>query len=311
MRRLIWLFGVFFIIACKESATPKKQIIADNCSQKGDACYVTSSNGLNLRDKPNSKGRILTVLPYGQFVEIEEVSPDEAAIGQFKGHFVRVTYLKKTGWVLDSLLSTSKPISNDYEIASKTIERDLKEIEKLGNDEEKLNGLKVLRKKISDSEHNVGLRFLDYDACMQELNIRHCQGKNEALFAGTEKEFVKAVTKAIGEKDSIFLNKYTSCLVEVGCWFCDVFINTPKENAIASLLSSKKPISFAKVQVDTGKDREQNAANVYIYADPSSTEQSLANFVLKINKLKGKYQIGMLGGDVMRNITRPTCAVGG
>lgn len=311
MRRLIWLFGAFFILACNENRIQTKQVIRDNCSQKGDSCYVTSSNGLNLRDSPDSKGRILTVLPYGQFVEIEEVSPDEAAIGKFKGHFVRVTYLKKTGWVLDSLLSTSKPISNDYEIASKTIERDLKEIEKLGNVEEKLSRLKNLRRKISDSRHNVGLRFLDYDACMQELNIRHCQGKNEELFAGSEKEFVRAVTKAISEKDSLFLTKYTSCLVEVGCWYCDMFINTAKENAIEALLSSKKPISFSKVHVDNGKDREQNPANVYIYADPSNPEQSLAYFVLKIQKQKNKYQIGMLGGDVMRSFTQPTCAVGG
>lgn len=79
----------------------------------GDSLTVFITSGLKLREKPSSKSEVLTTIPIGKKVLIKKQLLREyqhqdsfATIRLIKGHWVKVSFEGKTGYVFDGYLSS-------------------------------------------------------------------------------------------------------------------------------------------------------------------------------------------------------------
>ena len=66
--------------------------------------FVTSENGLNIRDKPDSKGRIIVAMPFGSQVRSIRGSSQKETIGGHAGAWINVSWQGKTGFAFDQYL---------------------------------------------------------------------------------------------------------------------------------------------------------------------------------------------------------------
>jgi len=79
-----------------------------SCQPDYPSAFVNASNGLNLRDQPNSNGSKIFLLPFRSEVKILEQSSDVVTVGGIKGSWTKVKYQDKIGWVFNPYLSDSK-----------------------------------------------------------------------------------------------------------------------------------------------------------------------------------------------------------
>lgn len=72
--------------------------------QSGDTLYVWASSGLRLRSEPN--GSIISTLPFGTAVVMQQHQPDTGAltIEKLRGYWVQINGAGRTGYVFDGLL---------------------------------------------------------------------------------------------------------------------------------------------------------------------------------------------------------------
>jgi uncharacterized protein YgiM (DUF1202 family) len=66
---------------------------------------VISKGGLRLRDTPDQKGEIITVIPEGEKVEMIEVTGEELTIAGTSGKWSRIRWRDKSGWVFGGFLT--------------------------------------------------------------------------------------------------------------------------------------------------------------------------------------------------------------
>jgi len=74
--------------------------------------WVWSSDGVMLREEPNTTSKSLALIPRGEEVEILAAAaapPVAANIGGEAGHWVKATLKGKVGWVFDVFLSSPPP----------------------------------------------------------------------------------------------------------------------------------------------------------------------------------------------------------
>lgn len=99
-------------------------------AKDADTLYVWAQSGLRVRDRPSPDGEILEKLTFGSIVHLLEKvdsnsvpyeviaettmkeweeKPLKKGVFKLKGHWVKVGYGKKTGYVFDQYLSRLKP----------------------------------------------------------------------------------------------------------------------------------------------------------------------------------------------------------
>lgn len=78
--------------------------------------WVNTSSGLNLREAPNLKSRIITMIPYNSKINIlEYYSYNTDIINGIEDYWVKIKYLNKIGWVFAGYLSYDSLLTDsDY-----------------------------------------------------------------------------------------------------------------------------------------------------------------------------------------------------
>ena len=84
----LFIFFAFLYIIC----VPSNQISKDKT-------HVTSHNGLNIRNEPNSKAIIEGVVPYNEIVSIIETNGPNEIISGRAANWIKIEYKGTTGWV--------------------------------------------------------------------------------------------------------------------------------------------------------------------------------------------------------------------
>lgn len=73
--------------------------------------YVAVKTGLNMREKPDAAAKVLDKIPYGTRVSLLEGNGETISLKTegLLGHWRKVSYNNKTGYILDSYLLPSPP----------------------------------------------------------------------------------------------------------------------------------------------------------------------------------------------------------
>lgn len=94
-------------------------ILGSNFAAAGDGPQkktVTTKAGLNVRDKADTSGKKIGMVPFGETVEITETSPDEVTISGKTGHWVKIKWKKTSGWAFDAFLGEAdSPLLEHFE----------------------------------------------------------------------------------------------------------------------------------------------------------------------------------------------------
>lgn len=72
--------------------------------QGGIPFFVTSPDGLNMRDKPGKTGRIIMAIAHGTPVLLQKKDPERHAIQGRSGNWYKVNHLGTAGWVFSGWL---------------------------------------------------------------------------------------------------------------------------------------------------------------------------------------------------------------
>jgi len=75
-----------------------------------------TKSGLNLRDKADSAGKKLGLIPFGEAVDITETQTGEVTVSGKKGHWVKVKWKNLEGWAFDAFLGNeeSSPLLDHF-----------------------------------------------------------------------------------------------------------------------------------------------------------------------------------------------------
>ncbi len=80
----------------------------------GQDFYVLSKNGLNLRESPSDKSKILDVVPYNTKVNILEKNASEKfKVNGFSGTYVKIKYKGVEGYIFSGFLSKLEPVKEE------------------------------------------------------------------------------------------------------------------------------------------------------------------------------------------------------
>ena len=82
-----------------------------------DPQKVIAFSGLKLRTSPNMNGKVITVIPFGESVEIQEKQDSSVTIEWLEGTWAKVDFEGQTGYVLDAFLTHLPLPMNDYELS--------------------------------------------------------------------------------------------------------------------------------------------------------------------------------------------------
>lgn len=109
------LFLLALASACKERAKTKYDEFPGKPSTAGettgpaaatsDKFSVAVKDGLNLRDKPATTGKLIVTIPYRTEVSVLKYEGDEVTIQGRKGRWAQIQYQNKTGYAFSGFLS--------------------------------------------------------------------------------------------------------------------------------------------------------------------------------------------------------------
>lgn len=82
-------------------------VFAQSRYYNGDTLHVLALSGLRLRDQPGPNADVVATLPYGAAVVAQEAQNHEhsATVDKLGGHWAKVAWQGKTGYVFDAYLS--------------------------------------------------------------------------------------------------------------------------------------------------------------------------------------------------------------
>lgn len=102
------LFGAYGVLSLSR-LSPKAEDKKDITFETGDKplpaktqLWVTAEGGLNMRENPDTKSKILILIPFGTKLESDEIKDD----------WYKVTYMDKAGWVNKKYVTTVAPAQN-------------------------------------------------------------------------------------------------------------------------------------------------------------------------------------------------------
>jgi hypothetical protein len=293
----------------KNTEAPSSPNVTKPCSV-GDSCYVITEDGLNMRKAPKLTAKVIKVVPYGTELKIEAIDPTLVSANKETGHFVKVKFQKYEGWAFDAFLSSIKPTDAAARFADKQMRAEIEQIRRMPAGDEKNAAILKLRKKLSSNLNDVGQVFLDFEVCNLGLENKYCSAEEQAYFQGSQLEFFNATKAAILSDDRAFLLKYSNCLVNVSCYFCDSFSTTHKGAAISHLLKIKNKINLKYHDIDESSVNQSNPRYVYLFDKVNGKDTQAAFFALGLVKHKKGWTIQKLGGQVMFNDKFEACQAG-
>ena len=312
MKRTLIIYAVPALFSFCSEKIPEQSTPGLNqrkCSA-GDTCFVITEDGLNLRKTPTLNGQILSVVPYGTELKVESVDEKVYNANRHKGKFVKVKFSKWEGWAFDGFLSKTKPTDAAAHFANKQTRAEIEAIRRLPPGEEKAAAVAKLRKRLSTNLNDVMQRFTDFEVCNIGLENKFCAGEEQSFFQGSQSEFFQATLAAIRASDRVFLQKYSSCLVNVSCYYCDYFETTHRNSAIDYLLQVQSKINLNYHTVEGETKNEDKPRIVYVFDKGKGRETVSAYFALGIVKAKNGWYIQKIGGQVMNNPKFETCGAG-
>ncbi|MCG8573170.1 MAG: SH3 domain-containing protein, partial [Spirochaetes bacterium] len=81
--------------------------------------FINTTHGLNLREKPTTKSKKITTIPYQSKVILLDENGPEETIYEKEGKWVKIQFKKNTGWVFGPFLSWLKlPFRNTHQYQS-------------------------------------------------------------------------------------------------------------------------------------------------------------------------------------------------
>lgn len=109
------LFAAMLSIACKERAKTKYDEFpgkpstpsagGETSAAAADKFSVAVKDGLNLRDKPATTGKLLVTIPYRTELTVIKHEGEEVTIQGRKGRWAQIQYQNKTGYAFSGFLS--------------------------------------------------------------------------------------------------------------------------------------------------------------------------------------------------------------
>ena len=93
--------------------------------------YVISPNTLNIRDKNNINGKIITSIPYKQRVEIIETSNYQQTINNITGQWEKIKWNGYTGWAFNGFLKKKHNKKCGTNLVNNIINYDGEELDKV------------------------------------------------------------------------------------------------------------------------------------------------------------------------------------
>lgn len=75
--------------------------------------YISSKDGLKMRENPDTSGKQIAIIPEGDKVLLLEESGNEISISNITGRWSKVKWNDKTGWVFGGFLSTVPVLKSD------------------------------------------------------------------------------------------------------------------------------------------------------------------------------------------------------
>lgn len=78
-------------------------------SQAAGAKYVASKSGLNLRANPDKASKVITLIPFGEKIDVIKDQGKEIFMDGRYGKWMNVKYADKTGWVFSGFLCSFDP----------------------------------------------------------------------------------------------------------------------------------------------------------------------------------------------------------
>ncbi len=110
---LKYAISVVFVLllgsACKERAKTKYDEFPGRpqapAETPGDKFSVAVKEGLNLRDKPATAGKLIVTIPYRTEVSVTKYEGDEVTIQGRKGRWALIEYQNKSGYAFSGFLS--------------------------------------------------------------------------------------------------------------------------------------------------------------------------------------------------------------
>jgi len=113
--RPLHAFIFFSLVAVSTGAQP---IAFSKIYKPGYNLFVFAPSGLSLRDKPDLKGARIKLVPYGKYVIVQkdENAPVPITNENIEGHWVKVKYEDKVGYLFDGFLSRLYPVRENETI---------------------------------------------------------------------------------------------------------------------------------------------------------------------------------------------------
>jgi hypothetical protein len=94
--------------------------------------YVGAKSGLMMREKPDVKGKTITLIPEGEELVLIEEKSEKINIAGKKGKWSKIKWKDKTGWVFGGFLQTQEQYRSPgmiYSVLGKRLSFQLKEDE--------------------------------------------------------------------------------------------------------------------------------------------------------------------------------------
>ena len=91
-----------------------------SCEKVEEYQWIYPQSGLKLRSKPGLRSKVLTVIPYGERVQVLEYGTNKETIDKVVGRWARVQWMrpgqekKMEGWVFSHYLSKTRPRLIEY-----------------------------------------------------------------------------------------------------------------------------------------------------------------------------------------------------
>lgn len=74
--------------------------------------YVMVPKGLNLRSEPNTKSKIIALIPYKQKIQFDPLIKVPAIIDDINGNWINATYKSNKGWVFSGYTCETEPLKS-------------------------------------------------------------------------------------------------------------------------------------------------------------------------------------------------------
>lgn len=107
LNKTVFLF-LILILACGKNGKHDSKADLDNVGvtlEPGSQVFASSADGLFLREGPNTSGRKLAIIPFGERLEVQDFPTAYVVLDNRKGAWAKVKWQNKIGFVFSGFLA--------------------------------------------------------------------------------------------------------------------------------------------------------------------------------------------------------------